>query len=965
MTETRHRPTAGIATVLASIDERLDNEAEVLDAFLLALARNQLPTEAWQKLRKPRDATTGRRTSLFAFEGLASDRKLRTLQASVVAEFMFQSAVFFGDVLGDDDGSASYLDRAMSALPTHSGAVARYEDRLSKTGDFLKLGDFFLDMAQHRPRTEQAPALRKAIEAFEKAGATEKLADALAMLVRVDPKADDARSKLEDALLRANRPRDVAKMLEQSLAGDPAPDDETAFAHRTKLLALYDETTEVERALPHVEWLLARAPGHEGAKSIGGRLLTKATAQRAAAALAAAAEKQESWADAIRFYALELEHSRGTRRFGPLRALAALRHDHTDDQAGAYEAAEQALHIDPTDNDLLDRFVALTRTLGKHDVAQKTLQRLVSATKDPSARARLAAEMGELLLATGDVKRARAAFSSALTVPGASELAVLPAMHALARLYAEDEDQVSLAEMLERIVQAEPDVVLRQQAAEQLAQLASGPLADPARAVAAYRGLLETPARGRALEALEPLLASLGDALGLAEVLRAKAAEAQSPEERRALLMKAAEGLTEVSGNTTEASRAWRALVDEFGPTKDALLRWAPLLELERDFATLATVYDALAKLEHGTEKVETLARLGLLRMQWLGDAAGAVHAFAGALALDPHHGTARDAAEQLLDSTDRVIASAAAEVLEPLYRAEHARAGLLRVVLVRARDADVERSESALAEAVALAEHVPSEHASVLVVVRAALLRALEEGRMVRPVLAALDRLAPGANGAATRAEVLEMTLRGRSIATDGDLAVVQHLGDAALLAGDRARALEAYKRGLEYAPTSAELMAGVDLLLKEQGTPDERVRLYRGALAKESNTDKRHALYLAIATLQQKDLSDATSAMETLRTGLAEDRTTPSSRRSTGFSATQARTRMPVCFSSSGSPGLRPASTSESYDARLPDWHRRKGSPIARSRTPARSPKTRSRRTPTSTSSSRLPSVRTQSRY
>jgi tetratricopeptide (TPR) repeat protein len=873
MSETRHRPTAGVGAVIDALDQRLENETEVLDAFLLALARNQLPKEAWNKLHEAAKRDDRVTELAFAFEGLAGDRKLRTLQAGVVAEFMLQSSIFFGDVMGDDVGAATFLDKAMAAMPTHMGAIARFEDKLTKAGEFNKLGDFYFEMAAHRARADQAPMLRKAIEAYERVGG-ERLADALTMLVRVDPKDDEARGKLENALLSAGRPKDVAKMLEQALTGDPPLPPEEQFAHRTKLLALYDETNEVERAIGHVEWLLGRAPGHEGARSVGIRLLeVKSCAGRAASALAQAAEKSEAWADAVRFYTLELDTTRGAKRFGPLRALAALRHDRVDDLPGAYEAAEQALQIDASDNDLLDRFVALTRALGKHDAAQKTLQRLVSVVKDPSARARLAAEMGELLLATGDVKRARAAFSSALSTPGASELAVLPAMHALARLYGEDEDHVSLAEMLERIVRTEPDVVRRQQAAEQLAELASGALGDPARAVSAYRGLLDTPARAKALDALEPLLGSIGDAIGLAEILRVKAADAATPEEKRALLFRAAEQLTEASGNHEAASQAWRAIVAEFGPTKDVLQRWIPLLELERDFATLAQTYESLAKLLSGGEKVETLARLGLLRMQWLGDARAAIDAFREALAIDPHEKMSREAMEQLLDSNDPALAGAAADVLEPMLRAEGSRGGLLRVLLARAHGSpDPDERTRALEGAVSLAEHLPAERGRVLGLVRTALAQALEESRPVAPWLGALDRLAPGEGGAGARADVLALALGDRAVSTNELLAVAQALGDSALLAGDRSRALEAYKRALDFAPSSPELMAAVDLLLRDQGTPHDRVRLYRAALAKEANPDKRRSLHLAIASLQRKDLGDGGGAIETLRASIAE---------------------------------------------------------------------------------------------
>ena len=147
--------------MLTSLDERLENEVEVLDAFLLALARNQLPKEAWSKLHQAAQRDDRTAELAFAFEGLASDRKLRTLQAGVVAEFMFQSAIFFGDVMNDDLGAATYLDKAMVAMPTHAGSIARFEETLT-------------NLASSEERTRFYPAVRTLRLSH---GATELLMD--------------------------------------------------------------------------------------------------------------------------------------------------------------------------------------------------------------------------------------------------------------------------------------------------------------------------------------------------------------------------------------------------------------------------------------------------------------------------------------------------------------------------------------------------------------------------------------------------------------------------------------------------------------------------------------------------------------------------------------------------------------------------------------------------------------------
>ena len=876
MTEPRNRATLGFAAVLASLDERLENEGEVLDAFLLALSRGQLPADAWSRLHGAAQRDDRLAELAFAYEQVAADRRLRTLQASVVAEFMFQAAVFFGEVFGDELGSGSYLDRALAAVPTHGGALERRESQFAQAGNHAGIGEMYAELASHRPRGEQPPLYRKAAEAFAQAGAQDRVADVLSALLRVDPKDEQARARLEEALLGANRPRDVVKLLEQTLASDPPPPDDVAHVQRKKLLTAYRELGELERTLPHLELVLARDPNDEPAREIAFTLLEqRSTAGRAAAALAQASEALGSHGDAARFHTLELEHVRGPRRAAVLKALAALKEDHLSDPAGAYEAAEAGLGLDPSDGALLERYVNLTRTLAKHDVSTKTLSRLLGLAKDPATKARLSTATGDLLLANGDAKRARAAFSSALTVPGAGDEATLGAARALSRLYAEDEDHASLAEMLERIVRSEPVSEKRLEAAEQLAALASGPLGDPARAIVAWNALLDSPARMRALEALEPLLSDVGDAIGLADVLRARANASTDPTEQRALLLRSAEALTEASGNLRGASAAWRELIDRFGPTRDVLGRWIPLLQLEREWTTLdqALMMDA-SLVAAPPERAAIYGSLGVLRIQKMRDVEGALAAFRAALADDPQERATRDALEQMLEGSDDVLAGEAAVLLEPLARAEGSRAGLFRVLYTRATrtPAVAERTQATL-EALVAAEQLPAERLRAMDLAERALADATATGLPLGPWIDAIEKLTPGEEGAQRRAPALARALGDRAVDSPDLLALARATGDAAMVAGQRALALVAFRRALEFAPDSPELMASVELLLREQGTPEDRLRLYQSALGRETVPEKRRLLFTAVAAVQRDELGDGSGALATLTEALRED--------------------------------------------------------------------------------------------
>ena len=128
------------------------------------------------------------------------------------------------------------------------------------------------------------------------------------------------------------------------------------------------------------------------------------------------------------------------------------------------------------------------------------------------------------------------------------------------------------------------------------------------------------------------------------------------------------------------------------------------LLEKLEDYEGLAEALEARAKLEAPDEAALTLAQLGKLRMEYLGDARAALSAFSQALRADPQNEDSRSALEQLVVVSGLELA--AAQVLEPLYRAEGNAAGLVQMLLARAQaSADASERLAALSEAVTVAE--------------------------------------------------------------------------------------------------------------------------------------------------------------------------------------------------------------------------------------------------------------------
>jgi golgin subfamily B member 1 len=879
--------------VLSALDHKLEGEVEILEALLTALSRNQLQPEMWERL-----FTAARRDErlaelAFAFEAVLSDKKIKSISSPAVGEFMFQAALFFGDVFGDEHGAVGHLEKALAASPAHAGAFSKLESKLVAAKEHKKLSDLYADAAAHRPRAEQAPLLRQASVELGKTGTGgERMVELHQQVLRLDPADEQTRFQLEALLARLGRPRDAARVLEQGLlVAEPAPSVEAARHMRSHLIELYaDELGEIEKAVPHVEALLALDPASVKARQVAEQLLElKGVAARAAAALAEAHDAVGRPEDVARFLAIELEHTRGAKRRDVLRRLALLRQDKLGDPNGAFDVMEQALTLDPADDDLRVRYVVLATSLGRQLDGARLLAKVTATAKDPPVRARLAADVAELFTSGGDRKRGRAVFASVLTMAGATPDTILKAATALVPFYEADGEIKPLADVLERIAQAETDPARLRAANEKLAELAMGALADPDRAIVAWRRVLEAssataaqeprgaravdPSRARALAALEELYGGTAretaSPADLAFVLEERSKDAP-PSEGRELLARAATSL-ESAGDAPKALGAWRRYIERFGASRDVNARYVPLLEAAGAWVDLATALEGEAALSPESERGAILGRAGIVRLQRLREVPAAIDVFRRALAADAGERTSRGALEKLLAAGEHRVS--AANALEPIYRAEDFFTGLLRVLEVKATNATSSAERlGALDEAARVAESSPPHQASALDFAGRGLAEATSSAQ---PIESWIERvLSLSKEGEAKRrAAIFSKALGEKAVDSQSLLHLAGHTGDALAAVGDVQAAIEVFRRALAYDPSSSDLIARVDTLLRDQGSVHERVGLYRSALERETNPLQRRKLFHAIGAIDRHELGDLAGAIEAYRRALGEE--------------------------------------------------------------------------------------------
>lgn len=869
------RPHVRLETLAATLEQPVDDEAAILDVLVSAAAKGHAHPELWSALHEAAARDERQAELAFAYERLAQDRRLKVLAPAVQAEIVMHAATFFADVFGDADGATGYLERVLALVPGHAAAFAKLESVLVASEQLLRLADLYGATAPHRPdKGEQLALLRKAAELVDTFSGEQERAIRLGQqILKLDPTDASARRGLEARLRQAGKLHDAAKLLEQVLAAEPPPDEDEALAIRERLLSTYGaELAEPERALPHIEAILAIDPVHQGARQAAERLLShKSVAARVATALADVHERMHAPAEAAAMLAIVLDNLRGPKRLEVQRRLAVLKLDRLGDESGAWGLLESIIGMDPADREIRARYRAASAKLGRRADAARVLARAAASAKEPALKATLGLDVAEVYLEAGDEKRARVAFQGVIDA-GTDDASVVAAARSLARLHAAANEHRPLATVLELLARVEPDPEERASAAERVARLASDELRDRERAAAAWRSLLGGPREDAALVELERLYEAAGATDGLVEVLERRAKRTNDASLSRELSVRAAELLSTHGGERGRALAAWRNVVESYGPSREAHARLLPLLEQERAYEELSRVLEREIELTPDAERAAIFARLGIVRMTRLGDARGGLEAFGRALALDPSDKVARQAVEKLLASGEHRLAAAA--WMEPIYRAEGSVSGLVKVLEARAElSGDVETRLAALGEAVEVLEGDPKERRRAIELSARALGKAVAASHasagawMVR-----IERLTAGAEPS-RRATAFAEALGDREVDSPLLFELAQRAGAALVEAGDVSRALATYRRALAWAPTSAELIARVDALLKEQGSPEERVALYRAALLQPCEPKRRRDLLHAIGVLERRELGNLEGAIATYRLALAED--------------------------------------------------------------------------------------------
>jgi len=580
-----------------------------------------------------------------------------------------------------------------------------------------------------------------------------------------------------------------------------------------------------------------------------------------------------------------LEALAAARRAEPARRLEVLLRrgvllEGAEDPRAAVEAYSQILEEYPRDAAALAGLARVLNRPGARHAAARLLERIHRAAGDaealvevlemrladapPEERGALLAEVAALRERLGRPEgafEAKARQYRELPLEAKEEAAVRADLD---RLATQAGAFTGLAGSLERALAAGLPGPAATEVRRRLATLYAEKLSDPGRAALHLEELARTSPRPEVLSALARLYRRTESWKELVGVLERQAQRAEDPRQRRDLLYEKATVLEERLSDREGAMEAYRQIlvVDPEDPT--ALHRLGRLLGVSERWdevaAVLAREADAAEhKPETAAEVAEIRYRLGRVRQQRLGDAAGAVEAYRSVLDKVPRHPATLAALEELARGSG-APAAAAARILEPIYEHEGEHHRLVEALEARLPGLPDPAARAALLRRVADLYQGPLRNVEMAFLTAS---RALREDPGSRETMDLAERLARVAN---VEEELAALFSENAERALDPLVRAEYYRRLGRLSSAEPARAAEAWQKLLEIAPDDAEALEGLTGLQREGGDAGALVRVLRKRLAIEDDESRRAVLLSELAEAQER-AGDASGAASSLR--------------------------------------------------------------------------------------------------
>ncbi len=501
-----------------------------------------------------------------------------------------------------------------------------------------------------------------------------------------------------------------------------------------------------------------------------------------------------------------------------------------EERGGAIDLALAALarawRIDVADDAALTKLLSLAGKLNAWDEAARTVEDGAASANNGELAAGLWARAAEIHEnQRNDLPRAIAAWRK-VDEARADDLLALAALD---RLLALEGRVPELVEIVARRAELTEDAGVRLMLLHRVAALYEDVLGDAPHAITAYKNVLSVDDTDlAALDALERLYAGPhGDARELAVTLERKIELTSELAARQALRHAAARVYETQLDDVYQAIGHLTAILDDDANDQAALVDLDRIYTKQKLWPELLDVVDKRMLLAGNVaERADLAFRAAKLVEVELSDPDAAIPRYGAVLGVLPAHAAAREALEQLMQRDDHVLAST--PILERVYRAERAAAGLIRVYERRLsapdRDPAARRADwQALADT---RETIANQPAQAFVVWGRALADDPDDAELLQPLM----RLAEAQSLWRELAALLDERLGdGSPLPPDVEQIYAMRLGTVAEeKLADLDRAAKAFDRATS-GPEPRSALAALERVLARANKPAELAAVLR----------------------------------------------------------------------------------------------------------------------------------------
>ena len=586
------------------------------------------------------------------------DAEIEKLKAAGDADHLVEMGMRVAQIYyvqaGDVDAAIARYRIVLEADATQAGAIQALDQLYEQTERWPELADILQREVQIAGSPDEVLDLqyRLGFVYQQHLGRVDEAIEQYREILAAAPEHEASVAALEGLFAQGVKPLVIGEILEPLYRMSEAW-DRLVGVHQVQLAYVTEPSERVAMMHRIAELAEDRAGDHQGALEwLERALLESPLDEQAAAEVERLASMLDRWDQLANTYADVLASTQDRQVAVEVgKRQARIYEQELGDVERAVQSYLFLLRFDETDQDALEALDRLYTEHGAHEALASILRKRVASAQDDREKVELSYRLGQVLENDlGRIDEAVTVYHGILAGPDPEHS---DSIKALENIYVEKQDWNSLYSTFQKELEVAMGDTGRAEVTAKMAHLAADHLADPERAIALWKEVLDL--RGEDPEALN----ALGNLFGrgqrfaeLVEILDREVSIAESDETRVRIFADMARVFYTKLNKERSALDSWERVLDIDPTSTEALFA---LAEIHRNASQNQELVDTLHRvIEVGTATLEphivetVYMQIGQLYESSLERPMDAVEAYNHALEINPSNFAAMDALERI-----------------------------------------------------------------------------------------------------------------------------------------------------------------------------------------------------------------------------------------------------------------------------------------------------------------------------